>query len=96
MMRTKGWKSTPMMKNQMLKGYANDENPRLEENSNDESHRLNECSTFRDTNQANKVTKSCFEHVHSDKNATLETIIAEINKVWEFCYANGRVKKTEN
>ena len=58
-----------------------------------ETHRLNECSIYRDTNRVNHHIKSNFEHIYSDDNDTLDSIIKDIDKVWEFRYANGRMKK---
>ena len=63
------------------------------EKKDDENHRLNDCILYKGINRANKFTKSCFERVFSDDNITLDAIINDLNEVWEFRYANGRMKK---
>ena len=60
----------------------------------DEDHRLNECVLFKDTNRVNKPLKSCFEHIYSNDDDTLNTLITDLENIWEFHYANGRMKKT--
>ena len=60
----------------------------------DEDHRLNECILFKDTNRVNKPLKSCFEHIYSNDDDTLNTLITDLENIWEFHYANGRMKKT--
>ena len=59
-----------------------------------ESHRLNDCSLYKDNNRAHDPAKSNFEHIFSDDTETLNNIINELERVWEFRYANGRMKKT--
>ena len=59
-----------------------------------ENHRLNECSVFENVNYANNPLKSNFENILSDNNNDdLDLIIADIEKIWEFRYANGHVKR---
>ena len=59
-----------------------------------ENHRLNECTLYKDINLAHDHEKSSFEHIYSNDNHTLNNIINDLEKVWEFRYANGRMKKT--
>ena len=58
-----------------------------------EQHRLKECSVYNDLNHLNNVTNCTFEDVYSDETEILNPILTHIEKVWEFRYANGRMKK---
>ena len=58
-----------------------------------ETHRLNDCSIFTEMNRANDPIKSDFEHIYSEDNDILNLIVNDIDKLWEFRYANGRMKK---
>ena len=58
-----------------------------------ETHRLNDCSIYNETNHANDLVKSNFDHIYSDDNDLLLQIINDIGRFWEFRYANGRMKK---
>ena len=60
----------------------------------DEDHRLNECRVFKDMNLANQSTRANFNDVYSDENDKLNSILAHIENLWEFRYANGRIRKT--
>ena len=60
----------------------------------DEDHRLNECRVYNDMNLVNKSTKANFGDVYSDENDKLNSILAHIENLWEFRYANGRIRKT--
>ena len=60
----------------------------------DENHRLNECTSFNETNWANSNEKIDFDTIYSNDNATLTCIIERLESVWEFQYANGRMKKS--
>ena len=55
-----------------------------------ESHRLNECRMFSVHNYANNPTKCNFNDVYSDNDETLKKIIDDIEKIWEFRFANGK------
>ena len=59
----------------------------------DENHRLNECSIYDNINLAKHTLKKNFENVHSDDNDVLDSIICDIENIWELRYANGRMKK---
>ena len=59
-----------------------------------ESHRLNECSIFDNINFAKHALKKNFDNVHSDDNDVLDSIICDIEKIWELRYANGCMRKT--
>ena len=58
-----------------------------------ETHRLNDCSIYNETNHAIDLVNSNFDHIYSDDNDLLLQIINDIGRVWEFRYANGRMKK---
>ena len=59
----------------------------------DENHRLNNCVVLNHLNRADNPLKCTFENVFSEDKYTLDQIIAEIEKVWEVQYANGRIKR---
>ena len=58
-----------------------------------ENHRLNECRMFSAHNYANSNTKCNFNDVQSDNDETLKKILTDIEKIWEFRFANGKVRK---
>ena len=60
----------------------------------DENHRLNECDFFKEINWANCAEKTDFHTIFSSDKSTLTRIIEKLECVWEFQYANGRMKKT--
>ena len=59
----------------------------------DKNHRLDKCSNFSNLNRANDPIKNDFAKIHSENNEDLESIIADIQNVWEIRYANGRMRK---
>ena len=59
----------------------------------DENHRLNECSRWSDINNANLSLKCDFRGIYSTNGTELSNVISNLEKVWEFRYANGRMKK---
>ena len=59
-----------------------------------EYHRLNECTKWKDLNQADSPEKFVFENIYSNDADILKLIIGAIENVWEFRYANGRMKKS--
>ena len=59
----------------------------------DENHRLNECSMLCNVNRANNPSKLNFLDVYSNDKTTLDTIMSNIETIWEFFHANGRMKK---
>ena len=59
----------------------------------DENHRMNECHHLNETNWANSDNKIDFNDVFSDDNAKLTCIIERLESIWEFRYANGRMRK---
>ena len=58
-----------------------------------EYHRLNECTKWEHLNQVNNPEKIVFANIYSDNTEILNSIIEGIDDVWEFRYANGRMKK---
>ena len=58
-----------------------------------EYHRLNECSIYEHLNYANSLTKCNFNDVYTDDTKILYPTISHIENVWEFRYANGRMRK---
>ena len=58
-----------------------------------EYHRLNECTRQGYLNQANNPVKIVFNDIYSSNADVLNKIIKEIDNVWEFRYANGRMKR---
>ena len=58
-----------------------------------EHHRLNDCTKFAELNRANMLEKHDFRDVYSTDANTLKRIVGEIGNIWEFRYANGRMKK---
>ena len=59
-----------------------------------EHHRLNDCTKFAESNRANMQEKHDFRDVYSTDANTLKRIVGEIGNIWEFRYANGRMKKS--
>ena len=59
----------------------------------DENHRLNECSVLNSTNWANSDQKIDYNDIYSDNDAKLTSLIGKLEKIWEFQYANGRMKR---
>ena len=59
----------------------------------DENHTLNGCSVLNETNWANSNQKIDFNDVYSNNDATLTTIIEKLECIWEFRYANGRMRR---
>ena len=58
-----------------------------------EYHRLNECTKWVHLNRANNPVKVVFDNIYSSNDDVLNVNIDEINNVWEFRYANGRMKR---
>ena len=46
-------------------------------------------------NLANVTKKRDFRDVYSNDTATLDSIISELENVWEFRFANGRMKRNQ-
>ena len=59
----------------------------------DENHRLNECQYLSETNWANSNDKIEFSDVYSNDNIKLTSVIERLENIWEFRYANGRMRK---
>ena len=59
----------------------------------DENHRLNDCNRWRNTNNASLSVKCNFRDIHSTNEIELNNAIINLEKIWEFKYANGRMKK---
>ena len=64
------------------------------EKKDNENHRLNECSMFKETNWYNSSEKIDFCDIYSNDNDILAPIIKRLENVWEFRFANGKMKKT--
>ena len=60
-----------------------------------ENHRLNECTYLSANNWVNSNEKIDFNTIYSNDNATLACIIKRLESIWEFRYANGRMKKCD-
>ena len=60
-----------------------------------ENHRLNECISYANLNLADTDAKCNFDDVFSQDSNTLKLIISQLDKVWDFRYTNGRMKKNE-
>ena len=58
-----------------------------------ENHRLNECRIFSVHNYANSPTKCNFTDVYADNDVILKKILTDIEKIWDFRFANGKVRK---
>ena len=54
-----------------------------------ESHRLNECTNWEHLNRAGHQEKCHFNDIYSEDIETVNNIIEEIEKVWEFRHTNG-------
>ena len=54
----------------------------------------NDCTKFAESNRANMQEKHDFCDVYSTDANTLKRIVGEIGNIWEFRYANGRMKKS--
>ena len=59
----------------------------------DENHRLNKCRVLEDINWANKDEKVNFNDIYSDNDTTKTQIIKNIERIWEFRHANGKMIK---
>ena len=59
----------------------------------DENHRLNDCNRWRDTNNASSSLKCNFRDIYSTSETELNDVINNLEKIWEFKYANGRMRK---
>ena len=59
----------------------------------DENHRLNDCSILYETNWANSDQKIDFNDIHSNDDSTVTYIVERLECIWEFRYANGRMKR---
>ena len=66
---------------------------RICKTTDNENHRLNECTIFNELNHANSLTQCNFGDIYNDDNNILNPILSRIDKVWEFRYANGRMRK---
>ena len=55
-----------------------------------ENHRLNECKNRPNVNAAD-ITN--FQNIYSNNDVTLTEIIKSLESVWEFRYANGKMKR---
>ena len=56
--------------------------------------RINECRNYTQTNLADSLEKCKFSEVYSEDESILDKVIENLERVWEFRYANGRMKKT--
>ena len=59
----------------------------------DENHRLNQCEYVRQQYGIEGVERFEFHDIYSENADILNDAIERIEKVWEFRYANGRMKK---
>ena len=59
----------------------------------DEDHRINFCMRWENQNQANDLEKCNFSDIFSSDKNTLEPVVSCIERIWEFRYANGRMRK---
>ena len=59
----------------------------------DENHRLNDCSILYETNWAKSDQKIDFNDIHSNDDSTVTDIVERLECIWEFRYANGRMKR---
>ena len=55
----------------------------------DENHRLNECTRWIVDSDQPELN---FEDIYSNEIEVIDNLIQHLNKVWEFRYANGRMK----
>ena len=58
-----------------------------------ETHRLNECTNFNHMNLAHNSEKCTFSDIYSGNELALDKVITNIERVWEFRHANGKVRK---
>ena len=58
-----------------------------------EMHRMNDCTNFNHINLAHNPVKCTFSDIYSDNELTLDKVITNIERVWEFRHANGKVRK---
>ena len=58
-----------------------------------EDHRLNDCLVYKENNLVNYLEKCKFDDIYSDNVEILNPILTHIEKLWEFRFANGRMKK---
>ena len=56
-------------------------------------HRINECINYTQMNLVNNHEKCNFIDVYSEDKSTLDKVIVNLERIWEFRYANGRMKK---
>ena len=59
----------------------------------DEDHRLNVCTYISRQYCSDNVENYEFTDIYSNNLTTLDTIMNRLNQLWEFRYANGRMKK---
>lgn len=59
----------------------------------DEDHRLNDCPFTNQQYDISDVEKCNFLDIHSENKNTLDNIVNRLGQIWEFRYANGRMKK---
>ena len=59
----------------------------------DENHKLNECKYLSTINYANNDEKTNFQNVYSSDDNILSKIIDSLECIWEFRYANGKLKR---
>ena len=59
----------------------------------DENYRLNYCTNIDRQLCSDDVEKSNFMDIHSENSDTLKTAINRLEQIWEFRYANGRMRK---
>ena len=55
-----------------------------------ESHRLN---VYKNRPNVNTADITNFQNIYSNNDVTLTEIIKSLESVWEFCYANGKMKQ---
>ena len=59
-----------------------------------ENHRLNDCSVYNDTNLASHLQCIDFHDIYAEEDDILNPVLTHIENVWEFKYANGRMKRS--
>ena len=60
----------------------------------DENHRLNECTLLTPINRSDNIEKTNFNDIYSSDTVVLGNIIEHLECIWEFRYANGKMKRT--
>ena len=63
------------------------------EKNDDENHRLNECKNLEAINCASNIETTNFLNVHSKDDVILTEIIERLECIWEFRFANGKMKR---